>query len=67
MVMSRMLTLNKIQRLGLVFVFGLVIIDIAFDVVRTVYALSMTLSVQTNLSACWTILEPTIAVIVCAL
>lgn len=67
MVMSRMLTLDKLQRLGLVFVFSLVLIDIAFDVVRTVYALSPHLSVRTNLPAVWMICEPTIAVIVCAL
>ncbi|KAH7116762.1 hypothetical protein B0J11DRAFT_100471 [Dendryphion nanum] len=67
MVTSRLLTLEKMQKVGLIFVFCLVLIDIAFDIVRTVYALTMELSARTNLPAVWTICEPTIAVIVCAL
>lgn len=67
MVMTRLLTLEKSAKLGLVGIFSLVLIDIAFDIVRTTYSLSQYLSMHTNYTAIWTILEPTIAVIVCAL
>ncbi|KAF2116897.1 glycoside hydrolase superfamily [Lophiotrema nucula] len=67
MVTSRMLSLELPQRIGLVVVFALVLVDISFDICRTVYALTPTLSIGTNLNGVWTILEPTIAVVVCAL
>ncbi|KAF2740933.1 hypothetical protein EJ04DRAFT_592539, partial [Polyplosphaeria fusca] len=67
MVASRMLILQTPQKLGLCFVFALVLINIAFDIIRTVYAIDPALSSRTNLNAVWTISEPTIAVIVCAL
>jgi hypothetical protein len=67
MVTTRMLTLTLSAKIGLLFIFSLVLIDIAFDVVRTVYSISETLTNETNLKTIWTFLEPTIAVIVCAL
>jgi hypothetical protein len=67
MVTTRMMTLEKPAKIGLIGIFSLVLIDIAFDIVRTVYSLSVDLSYRTNYTAIWTFLEPTIAVIVCAL
>ncbi|KAF2873032.1 hypothetical protein BDV95DRAFT_365353 [Massariosphaeria phaeospora] len=64
---SRLLKLGFREKVALIFVFGLVLIDVAFDVVRTTYSLSPDLSVGTNLSVLWTYMEPTVAVIVCAL
>ncbi|KAF2745791.1 hypothetical protein M011DRAFT_121301 [Sporormia fimetaria CBS 119925] len=64
---SRLLALPQSAKWGLTFIFSLVLIDIAFDIVRTVYALVDSLSVGSNLTAIWTIMEPTIAVTVCAL
>lgn len=48
-------------------IFALVVIDIVFDIVRTVYALDTYLSLKTNLNGVWTVCEPTIAVMVCAM
>jgi hypothetical protein len=56
MVNSRLITLELPQRLGLIFVFSLVLIDLAFDIVRTVYSLSAPLANTTNLNAVWTIM-----------
>jgi hypothetical protein len=67
MVNSGMLTLKTSQRIGLMVIFALVLVDITFDIVRTVYALDEYLSLRTNLNGVWSICEPTIAVIVCAL
>ncbi|KAF2277582.1 uncharacterized protein EI97DRAFT_298194 [Westerdykella ornata] len=67
MVTTRLMKLEKSARIGLIVIFSLVVVDIAFDIVRTVYSLSGTLSTQTNLNSVWTFLEPTIAVTVCAL
>lgn len=67
MVNSGLLTLKTSQRIGLMVIFALVLVDITFDVVRTIYALDAYLSLRTNLNGVWSICEPTIAVIVCAL
>ncbi|KAF2017384.1 hypothetical protein BU24DRAFT_420434 [Aaosphaeria arxii CBS 175.79] len=67
MVNTRMLALETPQRVGITLIFGLVVVHIIFDILRTVYALSPDLGVRTNLLAVWLILEPNVAVIVCAL
>ena len=67
MVNSGMLTLRGSQRIGLMAIFALVLVDMVFDVVRTVYALDTYLSSRTNLNGVWTVCEPTIAVVVCAM
>jgi hypothetical protein len=67
MVTTRMLQLQRSAKLGLIFIFSLVLVDIAFDITRTVYSLSDDLIHRTNHTALWSFLEPTIAVIVCAL
>jgi hypothetical protein len=65
--MLRPLQMQKSQKIGLAVVFGLVAIDIAFDVTRTVYTVDAYLSNFPDQNAIWAILEPTIAVIVCSL
>ncbi|KAF2019510.1 hypothetical protein BU24DRAFT_386445 [Aaosphaeria arxii CBS 175.79] len=54
------------QKIGVAFVFSLVFIIIAFDILRTVYTLRMSPKFQDE-NAVWALMEPTIAVIVCAL
>ncbi|KAF2638105.1 hypothetical protein P280DRAFT_91111 [Massarina eburnea CBS 473.64] len=63
--LSRMLMPTS-QKLGIAFIFSLVLITIVFDTLRTVF----TLSLRTDFideNAVWSLLEPTIGVIVCAL
>ncbi|KAF2259079.1 hypothetical protein CC78DRAFT_586403 [Lojkania enalia] len=67
MVMTRMLTLQPAQKLGLCLIFLIGMLDLVFDILRTSWALKYSLSYYSNLSGLWTILEPTIAVIVCTL
>lgn len=67
MVHSGMLALRRSQKVGLMVIFALVLIDIVFDIVRTVYALDTYLSLKTNLNGVWTVCEPIIAVMVCAM
>lgn len=67
MVTTRLLSLHGSAKVGVVFIFSLSIIDISFDIVRTVHSLSEDLSYNTNLLAVWTFLEPTIAIMICAL
>lgn len=55
------------QKIGLAFVFALVLIIVAIDILRTVYTLDMDLKQGQDANALWGVLEPTIAVIVCAL
>jgi hypothetical protein len=64
---AHLIHLETLQKVGLFFVFSLVLIDMSFDIIRTVNSISPALSYMTNLNAIWTVLEPTIAVIVCAL
>ncbi|KAF2259940.1 hypothetical protein CC78DRAFT_585327 [Lojkania enalia] len=54
------------QKVGLALVFSLVLVDIAFDILRTVYTAEMKPEFLDK-DSLWAILEPTIAVIVCAL
>jgi hypothetical protein len=59
--------MHSSQKFGLALVFSLVAIDIAFDILRTVYTTSVYFSQFPDQNAMWAILEPTIAVMVCAL
>jgi hypothetical protein len=64
---SHLVNLATPQRIGLIVIFSLVILDIVFDIIRTLWNLSPKLSLSTNYSVIWTTLEPAIAVSVCAL
>jgi len=65
--MLKSLHMGIMQKGGLAIVFALVLIIVAMDILRTVYTLAMDLSESQDSNALWGILEPTIAVIVCAL
>jgi hypothetical protein len=65
--MLRSSIMHTSQKVGLAAVFGLVTIDIIFDILRTVYTASMDLANFPDQNTLWALLEPTIAVIVCAL
>jgi len=65
--MLRSMLTRTSQKVGLAFVFGLVGIDIVFDILRTVYTASLDLANFPDKNTLWVILEPTIAVVVCAL
>ena len=62
--MLRDLRVRPTQKWALVAVFVLALIDVVFDVLRTVYAVQGT---AVALHTLWDILEPTIGVMVCAL
>ncbi|KAF2731921.1 hypothetical protein EJ04DRAFT_514218 [Polyplosphaeria fusca] len=66
-VMLKPMLMRRSQKIGLAVVFGLVLIITLFDVLRTVYTLSMELMTYQDKILVWTILEPIIAVIVCTL
>lgn len=63
----RPLMMGTRQKIGLSLVFALVLIIVALDILRTVYTLKLDLKDNKDTNAMWTILEPAIAVIVCAL
>jgi hypothetical protein len=65
--MLKSLHMGIMQKVGLAIVFALVLIIVAMDILRIVYTLAMDLSESQDSNALWGILEPTIAVIVCAL
>ena len=65
--MLRNLQMALSQKLGLAAIFAIVIIDIIFDILRTVYFNSAVLSQFPDVSAVWDLCEPSIAVIVCSL
>jgi hypothetical protein len=65
--MLRSLHMGKTQKFGLVLVFALVLAIVTMDILRTVYTLEMDLSEGQDTNALWGILEPTIAVMICAL
>lgn len=65
--MIRSLHMGFTQKIGLAVVFALVLVIVAMDILRTVYTLAMDLTEGQDANALWGILEPTIAVIVCAL
>ncbi|KAF2872827.1 hypothetical protein BDV95DRAFT_491140 [Massariosphaeria phaeospora] len=66
-VMLRGLHMRRSQKLGLAVIFGLVSIDIAFDVLRGVHTAVLDLQRFPEQNVLWTALEPSVAVIVCAL
>ncbi|PVH94103.1 hypothetical protein DM02DRAFT_540184 [Periconia macrospinosa] len=63
----RSLKMGIKQKLGLSFVFALVLIIVVLDILRTVYTLDQNLKEGQDANALWGVLEPSIAVIVCAL
>ena len=65
--MIKSLHMGFTQKIGLAVVFALVLVIVAMDILRTVYTLAMDLTEGQDANALWGILEPTIAVIVCAL
>ena len=65
--MIRDMHITKAQRWGLASVAGLVVIDIVFDILRTIFTIGDYESSFPNANAVWDILEPAIAVIICAL
>jgi hypothetical protein len=65
--MLKSLHMGVMHKIGLAAVFALVLVIVAMDILRTVYTLDMDLKEGQDANALWGILEPTIAVIVCAL
>lgn len=65
--MLRSLKMARSEKVALGALFSIVIIDIVFDILRTVYTASSQLSQFQDANAVWTLCEPTIAVMVCAL
>ena len=66
-VMLKSMLMRISQKVGIGLVFGLVLIDILFDILRTVYTASLNFANFPDQNTLWALLEPTIAVIVCAL
>ncbi|KAF7933280.1 hypothetical protein BELL_0342g00090 [Botrytis elliptica] len=65
--MLRAMHMPTSRKLGVAAIAGLVIIDILFDVLRTIYTVGSYTSSFPNANAVWALCEPTIAVMVCAL
>lgn len=65
--MLKSIQMGIMQKIGLSVGFALVLIIVAMDILRVVYTLEMDLTEGQDANALWVILEPTIAVIVCAL
>lgn len=65
--MLRNIKISRGKKIGLASIAGLVIIDILFDILRTVYTIGSYAANFPNANAVWALCEPTIAVIVCAL
>ncbi|KAL5114927.1 hypothetical protein ACEQ8H_007174 [Pleosporales sp. CAS-2024a] len=61
------LHMGAVHKIGLAAVFALVLVIVAMDILRTVYTLDMDLKQGQDANALWGSLEPTMAVIVCAL
>jgi hypothetical protein len=65
--MLKSLQIPKAQKLGLAAIFIIVVIDIVFDILRSVYTASSYLSNFPDANAVWALCEPTIAVMICTL
>jgi hypothetical protein len=65
--MLRDLHITTAQKLGLSVTVSLVVIDIMFDILRTIYTVGAYAASFPNANAVWDLCEPTIAVMVCAL
>ncbi|KAM0130951.1 hypothetical protein ACHAQE_005252 [Botrytis cinerea] len=65
--MLRAMHMPTSRKLGVAAIAGLVVIDILFDVLRTIYTVGSYTSSFPNANAVWALCEPTIAVMVCAL
>ncbi|KAF5875879.1 uncharacterized protein Bfra_002275 [Botrytis fragariae] len=65
--MLRAMHMPTSRKLGVAAIAGLVIIDILFDVLRTIYTEGSYTNPFPNANAVWALCEPTIAVMVCAL
>jgi hypothetical protein len=64
--MLKSMLMSRRQKTGLGIVFALVLVTIAFDILRTVFTLKMRTDFQDE-NAVWALMEPTVAVIICAL
>jgi len=65
--MLRNIQISRGKKIGLASIAGLVIIDILFDILRTVYTIGSYAANFPNANSVWALCEPTIAVIICAL
>ncbi|EDN98989.1 predicted protein [Sclerotinia sclerotiorum 1980 UF-70] len=65
--MLRAMKMSRSRKLGLAAIAALVVIDIVFDILRTIYTVGSYESTFPNANAVWALCEPTIAVMVCAL
>lgn len=66
MAMLNQIPLRLLQKLGLAFVFSLVLVSVALNILRTLYTSAIRPELMDQ-NLIWSILEPTIAVIICAL
>lgn len=64
--MLKRMFMSTLQKIGVAFVFSLVLLSTVFDILRTVYTAALRPDFQDE-STVWALLELTIAVIVCAL
>jgi hypothetical protein len=55
------------KKLGVAAIAALVVIDILFDILRTIYTIGSYAANFPNANAVWALCEPTIAVMICAL
>jgi hypothetical protein len=67
MIISNLSGWDATQLIGVTLMLFLAVVCMVLDVLKTVWYLNETLSSQTNLVAVWTMLEPSIAVIICSL
>lgn len=61
------LRMKKREKIGLAFIFALVLIDVAFDILRVVFTVSSALSRFPDQNVLWNNLDALIAVLVCTL
>jgi hypothetical protein len=65
--MIRKMHISSRQKIGLFSIAGLAIIDILFDILRTIYTVSSYATSFPDANTVWGLCEPTIAVMLCAL
>lgn len=65
--MLRAMHITTAQKWGLAGVAGLVVIDIIFDILRTIFTIGSYATTFPNANAVWALCEPSIAVMICGL
>ncbi|KAF2111195.1 hypothetical protein BDV96DRAFT_582732 [Lophiotrema nucula] len=65
--MLRSLQMRMREKIGLAFIFGLVLIDIAFAILRVVFTITETFKSVPDRNTLWSSLDPIVAVMVCTL